>query len=147
VRITNDKIFDSPIYNYTRDFPFVWDEMHIPIHHEGQRQVAERILLEIAHKHTDPIAAEARPAIERLRRKYFLPGDIDTGPQLFYRITDNWIEMSLRFISHEPGVRGLKDAMFREILARFAEANVAIASTSTEISFTSPLRVEGVNVG
>jgi small-conductance mechanosensitive channel len=147
VRITNDKIFDSPIYNYTRDFPFVWDELHIPIHHEGQRQVAERILVEIAHKHTDPIAAEARPAIERLRRKYFLPGDIDTGPQLFYRITDNWIEMSVRFISHEPGVRGLKDAMFREILARFAEANVAIASTSTEISFTSPLRVEGVNVG
>ncbi|HUQ98982.1 MAG TPA: mechanosensitive ion channel domain-containing protein [Gemmatimonadaceae bacterium] len=146
VRITNDKIFDSPIYNYTRDFPFVWDEMHIPIHHEGQRQVAERILLEIAQKHTDPIALEARPAIERLRKKYFLPGDIDTAPQLFYRITDNWTEMSVRFISHEPGVRGLKDAMFREILSRFGEAHVEIASTSAEISFTSPLRVEGVNV-
>ena len=145
VRITNDKIFDSPIYNYTRDFPFVWDEIHIPIHHEGQRQVAERILLEVAKQHTDPVAVVAKPAIDRLRQKYFLPGDIDTAPQLFYRITDNWIELSLRFISHEPGVRRLKDAMFRDILLRFGEAKVAIASTSTEVSFTSPLRVERVN--
>jgi small-conductance mechanosensitive channel len=146
VRITNDKIFDSPIYNYTRDFPFVWDEIHIPIHHEGQRGMAEQVLLDIARKHTEPIALEAKPALERLRRKYFLPGEIDIHPLLFYRITDNWIEMSVRFISREPGVRQLKDAMFRDILSRFEEANVAIASTSSEISFTSPLRVEGVNV-
>jgi small-conductance mechanosensitive channel len=147
VRITNDKIFDAPIYNYTRDFPYVWDEFHIPIHHEGQRNIAERILLEVAKKHTDPIAEQAKPAIERLRRKFFLPGDIDTGPTLFCRITDNWIEMSVRFISHEPGVRALKDAMFRDILTRFEQDKIAIASTSTEVSFTSPLRVEGVNVG
>jgi small-conductance mechanosensitive channel len=147
VRITNDKIFDSPIYNYTRDFPFVWDEIHIPIHHEGQRSIAERILLEVGRKHTDSIALEAKPAIDRLRSKYFLPGDIDTDPLLFYRITDNWIEMSLRFISREPGVRALKDAMSRDILSRFEENKVAIAASSTEISFTSPLRVEGANAG
>src|SRR5436305_6129295 len=28
VRVTNDKIFDTPVYNYTRQFPFVWEEMH-----------------------------------------------------------------------------------------------------------------------
>ena len=30
VTITNDKIFDNPVYNYTRDFPFIWEEMKLP---------------------------------------------------------------------------------------------------------------------
>lgn len=31
VSVTNAKVFDEPVYNYTRDFPFLWEEMHIPI--------------------------------------------------------------------------------------------------------------------
>src|SRR5205807_6397666 len=27
VTVTNSKIFDEPVYNYTRDFPFIWEEM------------------------------------------------------------------------------------------------------------------------
>ena len=28
VTVTNAKIFDEPVYNYTRDFPYIWEEMH-----------------------------------------------------------------------------------------------------------------------
>ena len=31
ITVTNDKIFEEPIYNYTRDFPFIWEEIRIPI--------------------------------------------------------------------------------------------------------------------
>src|SRR5947209_6306115 len=31
VTVTNDKIFDEPVYNYTREFPYIWEEMSIPI--------------------------------------------------------------------------------------------------------------------
>ena len=24
VTVSNDKIFDQPVYNYTRDFPYIW---------------------------------------------------------------------------------------------------------------------------
>ena len=27
VTVTNDKVFDTPIYNYTREFPFIWEEL------------------------------------------------------------------------------------------------------------------------
>jgi hypothetical protein len=65
---------------------------------------------------------------------------------VYYRVTDNWIEMSLRFISPEPGVRDLKDRMFRDILDGFERENVSIASTSSELSITSPVRVEGASL-
>jgi len=31
VTITNDKIFDEPVYNYSRDFPYLWEELTIPV--------------------------------------------------------------------------------------------------------------------
>ncbi len=27
VTVTNDKLFSEPVYNYTRDFPYLWEEM------------------------------------------------------------------------------------------------------------------------
>lgn len=141
VRITNDKIFDSPVYNYTREFPYVWDEIIIPIHHDADRKRAEEILLSVAGAHTRDVIAEATPCIDELRRHYFVKGNIELEPRVFMTITDNWLELALRFISREPGVRGLKDALSRGILTEFASAGISIASSTSEISVVTPLEV------
>src|SRR3954468_12702175 len=90
VRVTNDKIFDSPIYNYTREFPYVWGEIRVPIHHGGDWHRAEEILLAVAHRHTDEIVAEARPCIGKLRHSYYIRGEIELEPRVYLTITDNW---------------------------------------------------------
>jgi small-conductance mechanosensitive channel len=143
VRITNDRIFDAPIYNYTREFPFVWEEIKIPIHHDADRAAAEKILLTIGQRHTTQVERDAKPALEKFRRMFFLPGDIETSPRVFYRLTDNWLELALRFIAPEPGVRNLKDSMYRDILTEFERQNISIASTSMEIAVPNPVSVRG----
>src|SRR3954467_419496 len=55
VTVTNDKLFDTPIYNYTREFPFIWEEIKIPISYGTDRRRAEQILLECAAAATDRI--------------------------------------------------------------------------------------------
>ncbi|MFN2635685.1 MAG: mechanosensitive ion channel domain-containing protein [Gemmatimonadaceae bacterium] len=146
VRITNDKIFDSPVFNYTREFPFVWEEIRIPIHFDADRNAAERILLEIARKHTSGFEKEAIPALEKLRKSFHLSGEIETAPRVFYRVTDNWVELALRFVAPEPGVRRLKDAMYRDLLDEFERLKLTIASTTMEVSLTSPVHLEGANL-
>ncbi|HJQ54658.1 MAG TPA: mechanosensitive ion channel domain-containing protein [Gemmatimonadaceae bacterium] len=141
VRITNDKIFDSPVYNYTREFPYVWDEIMIPIHHNADRKRAEEILLSVAGARTRDVISEATPCIDQLRRRYFVKGDIDLEPKVFMTITDNWLELALRFTSREPGVRALKDALYRDILEQFAGAGISIASSTSEVSIVTPLEV------
>ena len=37
VTVTNAKIFDEPIYNYSREFPFIWEEMTLPISFDTDR--------------------------------------------------------------------------------------------------------------
>ena len=60
VTVSNDKIFDEPVYNYTRDFPYIWEEMPLPISYKADRGRAERILLEAAERHAVPIARDER---------------------------------------------------------------------------------------
>jgi small-conductance mechanosensitive channel len=142
VRITNDKIFDTPVYNYTREFQFVWEEMHIPISYKDDRHKAEQILLDVARKHTDSLVRDAQPAADKLRETYSIHEGIELSPRVYYRITDNWVELSLRFISPVHGTRQLKDAMSRDILKELEAARIGIASGTYEIVGVPPIRVQ-----
>jgi hypothetical protein len=57
------------------------------------------------------------------------------------RLTDNWIELSVRFITREYGVRDVKDRMSREILAEFNKAGLGIASSTYDIVGMPPISV------
>jgi small-conductance mechanosensitive channel len=37
VTVSNSKVFDEPVYNYTREFPFIWDEIVLPIRYQDDR--------------------------------------------------------------------------------------------------------------
>ena len=44
VTITNDNIFKKPVYNYTREFPFIWEKMRLSIPYNADRRIAEQII-------------------------------------------------------------------------------------------------------
>jgi small-conductance mechanosensitive channel len=147
VRVSNDKIFDAPVYNYTRVFPFFWEEIHLPIKYGDDRNLVERLLLETARQHTAPYIEEARKAALGLRDSYTLPEQIDLEPRVYYRLTDNWLELTVRFVVPERGVRGIKDAMSRDILRGLDAANIGLASGTYEIVGFPPIRIEDVRTG
>jgi small-conductance mechanosensitive channel len=133
VTVSNARIFDEAVFNYTRDFPFIWEEMRLPIAYRDDRGAAERILLEAAKKHAvEPARIDAKVS-DRLARDYRVSRD-DFGPSVYWRLTDNWLELTVRFIAHDHGVRRMKDAMSREVLARLEEAGIGIASATFEIT-------------
>ncbi|MGB2921982.1 MAG: mechanosensitive ion channel domain-containing protein [Mycobacterium sp.] len=132
VTVTNDKVFDEPVYNYTRDFPYLWEEVAIPIPYRADRHTAGQILLDAATKHSVSPSAMPADALESMRRKYFLR-DTDLEPKLYWRLTDNWLELTARFVTEAYGVRDVKDQMAREVLEQFDAAGIEIASTTYEV--------------
>lgn len=54
-------------------------------------------------------------------------------PKVYYTLTDNWVELAVRFITEDHGIRKLKDAMSREILRELNSAGIGIASGTYEI--------------
>jgi small-conductance mechanosensitive channel len=142
VSLTNDKIFDNPVFNYTREFPYMWDEMMIPIKYGADYLRAEKILLDIGRRHTAEYVEKAQPALERLREQYVLALEIALEPTVYVRLTDNWIELTLRFTAPVHGVRAIKDAMSRDLLVALEDAKLEIASATYEIVGVPPIRVE-----
>jgi small-conductance mechanosensitive channel len=140
VSVTNAKIFDEAIYNYTREFPFVWDEMSIPVSFTDDAATAERILLEAARKHSLDAQSLGEQALAEMERQYAMRRE-DAHPHVFWRITDNWLELSVRFLVADHGVRAVKDKMSREILAGLNEAGIGIASTTIQLVGTSKLEI------
>jgi len=143
VTVTNDKLFDEPVYNFTREFSFIWEEMPIPVPYRGDRARAEQILLDTARKATEGYATEANAERDRVQREYGIQLD-EYAPRVFWRLTDNWVELSVRFIVPARGVRGIKDQMTRTILAEFDRAGLEIASSTIEISRVAPVPIKRV---
>jgi small-conductance mechanosensitive channel len=143
VTVTNAKIFDEPVYNYTHEFPYLWEEMRLPIAYAADRARAERILLEVAARHAVRTEDLDAGAVEELKRRYFLER-LGTQPRVYYRLTDNWLELTVRFVVRDRGIRDMKDAVTRDLLAALDEAGIGIASATFEVVGLPPLRIEGV---
>ena len=145
VTVTNDKVFDEPVYNYTREFPFIWEEITVPIPYRADRRRAEAILLACVAETVGELDRRSQPVQHALERRYFIDLD-DLTPRVFYRLTDNWLELTVRFIVGERGVREVKDRIARAVLQQFDEAEIEVASTTYEIVGMPAIRVHNTTV-
>lgn len=82
----------------------------------------------------------ADPAFRKMQER-FLVESAGLKPQVFFRLTDNWVELSLRFLCKDHDIRGLKDRMSREIIDNLDKAKIGIASGTYEIVGLPPIRV------
>ncbi|MDQ2916427.1 MAG: mechanosensitive ion channel family protein [Pseudomonadota bacterium] len=132
VTVSNARIFSDPVFNYTRDFPFIWEEMTIPITYKADRAKVEEILIIAAKRHAidpDALAADAKDDLQRR----FSVEPIELSPRVFFRITDNWLELTVRFIVGTHLIRGVKDAMSRFIVDELDKAKIGVASATYDI--------------
>ena len=65
-----------------------------------------------------------------------------SSPRVYCRLTDNWLELTVRFVARDHGIRDVKDAMSREILAGFDGAGIQVASATFEVVGLPPIKVE-----
>ena len=141
VTVSNSQIFSEPVFNYTRDFPFFWEEMAIPITYQADRARAEAILLDAAKRHAADPRAMAVKAKHDLQRRFGVE-PIDLEPRVFYRITDNWLELTVRFIVDTHRIRAAKDAMSRHIINKLDRAGFGIASATYDIVGLPPIKLQ-----
>jgi hypothetical protein len=80
----------------------------------------------------------AEPSLKLLKDR-FLVEAASIHPGVFLRLTDDWVELTVRFLCKDHDVRGLKDRMSREIIDNLDAAKIGIASGTYEIvGFPTP---------
>jgi hypothetical protein len=131
VTVTNDKVFDEPVYNYTHEFPYIWDEVRLPIQYHNDYAKAEQILIEAARRHALCCDGVAQEEITRLKQRFGIEvSEID--PKVFWRITEDWLELTVRYLAPDHGGRWIKDSIGRDVIAGLEGAGVVIGTTRQE---------------
>jgi len=131
VAVSNKSTFTSPVYNFSAIFEFIWEELTLPIAYRSDWHEAETIIKEEALAASASEGAKA--AITAMERRYPIP-HAEVEPRVFVRATDNWMELSARFVVPVRQARTAKDAMIRRIRERLDAAGIEIGTETEEVT-------------
>jgi small-conductance mechanosensitive channel len=133
VTVANRAVFAGPVYNYTQHWGYVWDEITLPFTYESDWQRAGEIMLSHAREYTADLHQDATERLQDMMARYPLQ-QTEVEPTLYLTMTDNWIEMSLRYVVRARERRNVKAQLHRELLQHFeAEDTIQVASATFEI--------------
>ena len=118
VHISNSALFKNPIFNYTRGFEFLWDEIKIVVTFESNWKKAQEIMLRHAQKEAERLSKEVARRIKKMSEQYFIYYEKLT-PIVYVKIVDNGVELSLRYLTEVKGRRKYQDILHRAILDEF----------------------------
>jgi small-conductance mechanosensitive channel len=134
VTVSNKATFDEPVFNYSGMFEYVWHEETFPIGHEADWRRAEQIIRDAAIEISR--TEEAQQAVDEMRRRYPIPIS-DLEPRVFVRATDNYMELSARFVIAVRTSRVATDELTRLVRKGLDDAGIAIASTTMDVTVIS----------
>ena len=140
VTIANRAVFADPVFNYTQHWGYLWDEIVVPITYNSDWQRAAEIMLGHAQEYTEELHAEAEAGLNKMIERYPLQST-QVASTIYMTMTDNWIEITLRYIVDARERRKIKGQLHRELLQHFEkEEKITIASMTVEIVGFPPLR-------
>lgn len=142
VRVANSFIFKEPVFNYSGDFPFLWDEIKIPVKYGSDLRLARSILNEIASAELRAYADSAKHAWQGLVKNFMIE-DASVDPTVTIVANDNWVEFSLRYVVDYKQRRSTKDVLYSRILESFSttDGRVSVASATVHIVEVPPVNV------
>jgi small-conductance mechanosensitive channel len=142
VRVANSFVFKEPVFNYSGEFPFLWDEIIIPVKYGSDHNLARQILENIAKETVGEYTKNAHSAWMDFSKQFLLE-DATVEPLVSLVTNDNWIEFTLRFVVNFKFRRKTKDRLFTKILDEFEKTNgkVKFASTTLQLVEIPPINV------
>ena len=134
VKLSNAFVFRGPIYNYSRDFPFIWDEIDLPIRYGSDIELAKEIVIRVAKENLSGYVIESVSRWKHVVAKYYIE-DAQVEPTLAVTLTDNWIRFNLRYIVDYKKRRYVKHLLNDLIGKEIQKTNdkVMLASATFEI--------------
>jgi small-conductance mechanosensitive channel len=131
--IPNGYILSRSVNNYTKDHPFLWDEISLPITYDSDWKEAVTRILAVVRSETEKVGGEARESITNMDGKYYLPRRL-VEPAVFITLTDNWINFDIRYVTMVRERRLTKSRLSRLILEEIERSeNIKLASTTIDI--------------
>ncbi len=140
VRVANSFVFKEPVFNYSADFPFLWDELRMPLSYLSDRARARAIILACVEEIIGDYPAQSRAAWKEMVGKYRIE-DASVEPMVTMSGDDNCLTFTARYIVDYRKRRFTKDRIFTRILEEIdaTKGAVRIAAATVEITGVPPI--------
>ncbi|MBF8150891.1 mechanosensitive ion channel family protein [Winogradskyella sp. F6397] len=142
VKLSNAFVFKGPIYNYSQDFPFIWDEFNLPIRYGSDIDLAKSIIIKIASETLSEYTANSKAQWNEVVNKFYIE-DAQVDPTLAISLTDNWIQFNLRYIVDYKKRRNIKHILNDKIRLEIEKTNGKIVLASTTIEL---IKIPDINI-
>jgi small-conductance mechanosensitive channel len=119
VHIPNSSVFKEKVFNYTKGFEFIWNEIKITVTFESNWQKAKKILLSQANPEIDKLKVKVQNSIDRMAQQYMIHYEKFT-PIVYVNVVSHGVELTLRYLTEVQKRRITQDRISRAILEDFA---------------------------
>lgn len=98
ITFPNWEVLRSNIINYSRDFPYVWDEITIGVTNESDLAHASEVIEATARKLLGPDMVSRAEQYQRLLERARLAFEVEELPRVFLSQADAWTNCTLRYV-------------------------------------------------
>jgi len=110
VHVPNSWIFLYPLYNYTRSFKFIWNEIPVTVTFRSDWRAARDIMMKYAEESAAIVEQQARQEIQQISREFLIHYSILT-PFVYVRIVEDGVLLTLRYLCEARKRRGSEHAL------------------------------------
>ncbi len=134
VQFANAKVFGTSVFNYTRDFAYIWDEVLFPITYDSNVEAMTNILLGVGGDYTREFLQGAEAQLAEMK-KFFLVPSFELKPNVYLKVTDNWLELRMRYVVEPKKRRAASNFVYSETFKKIqGRKDISIASTTMDLT-------------
>jgi len=138
IQFANAQVFGTPVFNYTRTFGYIWDEVTIPVTYSSNVKALSDILKDVGREYTQEFLKGAQQQIEKMQR-YFMVPRFEVEPDVYIKVTDNYIQITLRYVVDPKHRRKASSFIYAETFRRMRERDdIEIGSTTMDLTVHPP---------
>lgn len=98
ITFPNWEVLRSNITNYSRDFPYVWDEITISLSNETDLAYAMEVVQKTARKVLGDVMAEPTEHYKQLLERARLSFDVEEEPGVYFSAAESWFNCTVRYL-------------------------------------------------
>ena len=136
IHITNSTVLKNNLINYSATFPFIWDEVIVPVRYGGDQHLAKKIILEITNQVTHVFQIEAKETWAKVQDRYMIEQS-DFMSSVTLIANDNWLEFTARYIIPFKQRRSIKDQLCSAYVDAFAKTQKKVEYASMTVEITN----------
>ena len=134
VQIPNSQIFGTPVFNYTQNFAYIWDQIDLPVTYDSNTEAAGKIMAEAGNDYTEEFLKKAEQELEQMRHSFLVPS-FELKPHVYLTFDSNYVTLTMRYIVDPHQRRAAKSFLFSQILTKIKERDdIHFGSTTMDLS-------------